>query len=108
VLIVLAFALLLFAPWPWNLIGFVVSMLLGVGELFLWNLTVRHRRVRVGAETMVGTRGVAISGCHPDGQVRVAGTIWNARCEAGVEPGQSVRVLGMDALTLTVEPVDDR
>ena len=103
-LIVVAFALLLFAPSPWNLRGFVICMVLAVGEFYLWSRTVRTRRVAVGAEAMVGAIGVAISGCHPDGQVRVAGTIWRAHCDAGADPGDPVRVLALDELTLTVEP----
>lgn len=103
-LIIVAFALLLFAPSPWNLRGFVICMLLAVPEFYGWSRTVRHRRVEVGPEAMVGALGVAISGCHPEGQVRVAGTIWRARCEAGADPGDTVRVLGLEELTLTVEP----
>jgi len=43
--------------------------------------------------------------CHPSGQVRLAGEIWAARCDQGADPGDTVRVVGRDDLTLVVEPV---
>jgi len=43
--------------------------------------------------------------CRPKGQVRVQGEIWEARCEAGADRGESVRIVGRDGLVLLVERV---
>jgi membrane-bound serine protease (ClpP class) len=102
-LIILAVVLLLVLPGPWNVIGFAVALALGIGELFLWNTTVkRHRRV-VGAQTLIGADAVVLAACRPEGQVRVNGEIWAARCEAGADEGEAVRVVGREGLTLNVD-----
>ena len=103
-LLILAIALLLFLPSPWNLIGFGVSLVLFFGELGLWNRTVKGRRRVVGAETLVGKQGTVLADCIPVGQVRVDGEIWEARCEAGAVSGQAVRIVGRQGLMLLVEP----
>jgi membrane protein implicated in regulation of membrane protease activity len=104
-LIVVAFVLLLLLPSPWNLLAFVVAGLFGLVELFAWNRTVRHRRKQVGAQTLIGRNATVVSPCRPDGQVRLDGEIWAARCASGAEIGESVRVAGRDRLILIVEPV---
>ena len=43
--------------------------------------------------------------CRPLGEVSVRGEIWQARCEAGADAGDIVRIVGLDGLTLVVEPV---
>jgi membrane-bound serine protease (ClpP class) len=106
VLLILAIALLFFLPSPWNLIGFAVSLVLFFGELGLWNRTVRGRQKVVGAETLIGAQATVIEPCRPDGQVRIGGEIWEARCAAGADPGDAVRVVGREGLTLLVERVN--
>ena len=113
-LIVVAFLLLFLLPSPWNLVGFLVAIPLWVIELLAWNRTVKHRKKAVGAQTLIGTEGVVSAPCRPVGQIRLNGEIWEARCEAGASPGDRVRVVGRDGLTLIVEApaatasVDDR
>ena len=72
-------------------------------EIALW---LRWRKVRssMGAESMVGMNGVALSECRPDGQVKVRGQIWKARCDEGVAAGEGVSVVGVDGLRLDVAP----
>jgi membrane protein implicated in regulation of membrane protease activity len=41
---------------------------------------------------------------RPDGQVRIDGEIWRARCERGCDAGATVVVRAVDGLTLEVEP----
>ena len=103
-LIVLAFVLLIFLPTPWNLWCFAAGLVLGIGELFFWNRTVKNRRPATGAQTLIGAEGVALSVCRPHGQVRVDGAIWTAECPAGVDAGAPIRVTARSDLTLTVEP----
>lgn len=104
-LFIAAVVLLLVLDGPWNLIAFGICLVLGFGELFLWNRTVRGRRPTVGAETLIGSQARVLSACDPDGQVRLDGEIWDARCLAGAAEGETVRVVGRSGLTLLVEPV---
>jgi membrane protein implicated in regulation of membrane protease activity len=105
VLIILAFVLLFLLPSPWNLIGFLVAIPLWFVELLAWNRTVKHRRKAVGVQTLIGKDATVTEPCHPKGQVRLGGETWEARCDAGADPGDTVRVVGRDDLTLVVEPV---
>jgi membrane-bound serine protease (ClpP class) len=52
----------------------------------------------------MGALAVVASACRPAGQVRVQGELWRARCEAGADPGETVRIVGREGLTLLVEP----
>jgi membrane protein implicated in regulation of membrane protease activity len=105
VLIILAFILLFLLPSPWNLIGFLVALPLWFIELLAWNRTVKHRRRVVGVQTLIGKDATVTEPCRPSGQVRLAGEIWAARCDAGADPGDRVRGVGPHDLTLVVEPV---
>jgi membrane-bound serine protease (ClpP class) len=103
-LILLAIALLIFLPSPWNLVGFIAVLPFWLLELGLWNRTVKRRRRVVGAQTLIGKDATVTTSCRPLGQVRLDGETWEARCEAGAAPGDTVRVVGRDNLTLLVEP----
>ena len=89
-LIIVAFALLLFLPSPWNLVGFAVAGLLGLVELFLWNRTVRGRRKQVGAGTLIGRTATVVSPFSPEGQVRLT-LIVEPVSEPTDHPGSSHR-----------------
>ena len=90
-------------PSPWGLVAIVVGGLLDIAEtgLFLW--WSRRRRASVGVESLVGRTGIASTALWPDGQVRIAGELWGARCETGCDPGTSVVVRAIEGLTLVVE-----
>jgi membrane protein implicated in regulation of membrane protease activity len=103
VLFILAIVLLFVLPHPWDIVGFAICLGLGFGEVYLWNRTVRGRRSSVGAQTLIGSEARVVSPCRPEGQVRLDGEIWAARCEAGADPGETVRVVGRNRLTLLVE-----
>ena len=57
------------------------------------------------AETLVGRTATVIAECRPLGQVRLSGEseIWRARCAEGAEAGETVKVVGINELTLIVE-----
>ena len=101
--LIVAVVLVLLLPSPWNVVGLVGGLLLFMGELAFWNRRVRGRRQVVGTQTLIGKSGTVVSACRPDGQVRVAGEIWAARCEGGADVGESVTVVSWDRLTLGVE-----
>ena len=101
--LLLAVALLVALPSPWNAVGFVACLVLFGGEVVFWNRKVRARRAVAGAETLVGQTASVVTACLPDGQVRLAGEIWEAHSEEGAEQGETVVVTGRDGLTLLVE-----
>jgi membrane-bound serine protease (ClpP class) len=105
VFLILAFVLLFLLPSPWNFVGLGISVALFFPELFAWNRTVRGRSHVVGAQTLIGTEATVLEPCRPKGQVRVGGEIWEARCEAGADRGETVRIVGRDGLVLLVERV---
>jgi membrane protein implicated in regulation of membrane protease activity len=102
--LILALVLLIALPHPWNVVGLAVGLVCFAGEVGFWHRTVRHRRAVVGAQTLIGEQATVLSPCRPTGQVRVGGTIWAARCEAGADAGDTVKVVDRDRLTLIVEP----
>ena len=100
-LLVIALLLAIFVlPSPWGVVAVIVAGILEIGEtaLFIW--WSKRRRAAVGAETLVGRRGIAL----PAGQVKIDGEIWNARCESGCDPGTEVVVRSIEGLTLVVDP----
>jgi membrane protein implicated in regulation of membrane protease activity len=101
-LFLVALVLLLVLPDPWNVVAGTVVGLLGLGELFAWNRTVRKRRKVVGLQTLVGKTGEVRETCRPRGQVFVDGELWEARCEEGADIGNTVRILAVRGLELEV------
>jgi membrane-bound serine protease (ClpP class) len=89
-------------PWSW------VAVIVGGGwEVLEAVLLVRwsqRRRAEVGTEALVGRVAVVTAECLPEGQVRVAGEIWRARCPSGAAVGDEVVVRAVDGLMLEVEP----
>ena len=80
---ILAIALLVVLPSPWNLVAFLLGVPVWIVELLAWNRTVKHRRQVVGAQTLIGKEAIASTACRPRGQVRLDGETWEARCDAG-------------------------
>lgn len=100
-----AILLLLFVlPAPWGLVVVGSAAVVEIAETFFWIRLSRRWRIRAGAETLIGARALVIDPCRPRGHVRVEGELWRARCEAGADAGQTVRVVARDGLTLLVEP----
>ena len=91
-------------PSPWGVAAVLGGLLVEIGESFFWFRWSRRRRAQVGVETLIGRRAVVVTACTPLGQVRVRGELWRARCEVGAAQGASVRVIGLEGLTLLVEP----
>lgn len=56
---------------------------------------------------MIGLMGRAETAIAPEGTIFVRGELWKARSKMSIVPGESVRVIGMDGLTLDVEPEKD-
>jgi hypothetical protein len=47
--LIVALVVLLFAPDPWNLVGFLIALGLFFGEVAYWTRVMRRRRVQSGA-----------------------------------------------------------
>jgi membrane-bound serine protease (ClpP class) len=101
-----ALAVLLILNSPWNLIGSAACIVGFVFEVGFWNMKVRGRRKQVGAEALIDAEGTVLTPCRPLGQVQVVGERWEARCAEGADPGEKVRVTGIEGLTLTVSKED--
>ena len=93
-------------PGPWNVLGVCAAALVEVGELYLWKRFLDRYRVRGGAEGMIGERAEVIEACDPAGRVKVRGEIWAAVAAGGeaFEPGDRVRVVAVEGLSLRVGP----
>lgn len=91
-------------PHPWGLVAMVVGGALDIAEtgLFIW--WSKRRKAAVGTETLVGREGVAVGDLWPEGQVKIRGELWKARCAAGCDAGTTVVVRAVEGLTLVVEP----
>jgi membrane-bound serine protease (ClpP class) len=79
--------------------------------LFLGRLALAAQRLRpvTGADGLINEEGRAMVAFGHDvaGQITVHGEIWRALSHVAIAPGARVRVLGVDGLTLTVEPVSE-
>jgi len=89
---------------PWNWVVLIVGAILEVAETTLFVWWSKRRKSVVGADTLVGRLAVVAADCLPEGQVRVAGELWHARCHTGAHAGEEVVVRQVDGLTLVVEP----
>ena len=57
----------------------------------------------IGLESMVGSRGEAVSPLAPEGMVKIKGELWKARSQTGnIEAGKEVVVVSQDGLKLVV------
>ena len=65
----------------------------------------RHAPASTGAQALVGRQTVVTRSSGASGQALVEGSWWNVRAETPLQPGQSVRIQGVDGLDLLVEPV---
>jgi membrane-bound serine protease (ClpP class) len=106
VLVLLAVVLALFVlPSPWGLVAVCAAIAIDLAEIGFGLWYAKRRRVQTGAEALVGAVGTVVVRIDPEGQVRVAGELWQARSDTPLDPGDSVRVERIgDDLTLDVRP----
>jgi membrane-bound serine protease (ClpP class) len=103
-LVAAIFLALFVLPSPWGIVAVGGAAVLEVGETAFWIWLSKRRRPQVGAEALIGATAQVVTACRPLGNVRVAGELWRARCEAGADPGDTVRIQALEGLTLVVEP----
>jgi membrane-bound serine protease (ClpP class) len=110
---VLGAVLLIDAPpelrirWP---VAAAVAAPFAAITVVLLSLVVRARAAKAvtGVSAMVGQTGVARTALNPGGTVLFDGAWWDAVASSTVEAGRTVRVTGVDGLTLRVEPEGDQ
>jgi membrane protein implicated in regulation of membrane protease activity len=105
VLLTISILLALFVlPAPWGLVAVAAGATLDIAEtgVFLW--WSKRRKAAVGVDALVGRTGVAVSELWPEGQVKIGGEIWKARCAGGCDAGTKVVVRAVKGLTLEVDP----
>jgi len=83
------------------------GLLTAAGFIFIVGMAIRaqKRPVQVGKEAIIGEVGIAKSAVNPTGMVHVAGELWSAQLlegEAPVDPGQAVKVVGVQGLRLLI------
>ena len=89
----------------WLLIG-SVALVGSAMILFTAIMLMRSRRRAVvsGIEEMIGGSGNVVEWSGETGRVRIRGEIWRARGAEALGAGNRVRVVGIEGLTVVVEP----
>jgi len=89
---------------PW--VAIAVSAGFGGITVFLVRLAVRARRrkVRLGADALVGSSASAMEPLNPEGHVLVEGEIWLAVATEPIAAGTRLTVVGHQQYVLQVEP----
>jgi membrane-bound serine protease (ClpP class) len=93
-------------------VPFVVTLALASAALVFLTvflaLKARGRPIVSGREDLVGAHGEVIEGFEREGWARVRGETWKVTSAAPLPGGQKVHVVGIDGLTLRVEPDSDK
>ena len=93
-------------PDPWRVPAVVVGASLELIETAISIWLTWRAPVTVGAETLIGATGRVVEACRPDGEVRVNGEVWRARCESHARVGDRIRVVERIGLTVLVERIE--
>ncbi len=92
-LLVLAIlAAVFWLPTAWGIAVVAAATVIEMAEVGFWVWLSRRRKIATGPEALPGARGVVMLACRPEGQVRVLGELWRARCEEGADPGEEIVV----------------
>ena len=92
-----------------------ITLIAGIGGIMLTFIVGMPSMVRtrfatptIGREWMIGELGSVVERADPDGVVEVREARWRARTNRAtpVEPGDQIRVVAIDGVTLEVEPLD--
>ncbi len=79
---------------------------------FLWIINtimkIRNKPVMTGKEEMIGLQGECITNKNGQLRIEIHGETWNAQSKNDdIKPGQCVKVIQIDGLTLTVDTIGD-
>ena len=84
------------------LVLFFAVMMFWIGHLVI---SAHRRTPATGEEGMIGRTAEVRQTIAPEGKVFLHGEYWDATASEPIESGQRVRVVSMDGLRLTVEPI---
>lgn len=88
----------------------IIGVAIAIAGFSIWVLgrflDVRRKKPATGYEEMIGMQGVAQEDFESTGRVFVHSELWTADSRRPVRAGQAVRVVAIDGLRLTVEPID--
>jgi membrane-bound serine protease (ClpP class) len=84
--------------------GIMLTFIVGMPSM----VRTRFATPTIGREWMIGAAGVVVERTDPDGVVEVNAAKWRARTNRAtpVEPGEQIRVIAIDGVTLEVEPME--
>ncbi|MGC8620662.1 MAG: NfeD family protein [Caldisphaera sp.] len=64
----------------------------------------RKKNKLAGPESLIGKRGIVVSPLNPEGEIRIEGIIWKAKCEScSANVGDQVEVIRIEGLKLIVK-----
>lgn len=101
VAVVLAVA---FLDPPWNVLVIFLAVVWEGFEIWLY-LRWRNKRSLMGAEALIGERGITVGTCDPEGQARVKGRFWQVTSSQTVGPDVEIEVERIEGLRLFVRPL---
>jgi membrane-bound serine protease (ClpP class) len=67
--------------------------------------TIRNKKIRTGAEALIGMTGEAIYDFDGSGRIWLLGESWQVKANGRVRKGEEVKIIAQDGLKLTVERV---
>ncbi len=92
----------------WTVLPLTIAVTAVVAVCLHFAIRAQRNRVGTGVEGLVGEIGRVRHALAPEGTVFVHGELWNAVGAAGEIPaGRAVRIVRVDEMLLTVEPVVD-
>ena len=95
-LVLAVLAAVFWLPTGWGIAVVAGATVVEVAEVGFWFWLSRRRKAVTGAEALPGSLGIVVTACRPEGQVRVDGELWRARCEEGADLGDEVVVERLD------------
>lgn len=92
-----------------------LTLLVGIGGVAITFVSgmpsmtrTRFATPTIGREWMIGQLGTAVGDVDPEGTVQLGSATWRARTNRAtpIRPGEPVRVVAIDGITLEVEPLE--
>jgi membrane-bound serine protease (ClpP class) len=85
-----------------GIVGAAVTFITGMPSM----VRTRFATPTIGREWMIGELGTALVAINPNGAVQIGAARWRARTNRAldIKPGDHIRVIGIDGVTLEVEP----
>jgi membrane-bound serine protease (ClpP class) len=84
--------------------GVMLTFVVGMPSM----VRTRFATPTIGRDWMIGEQGAVVERVDPDGLVEVRGATWRARTNRAtpVDPGEPIKVVAIDGVTLEVEPLE--